>query len=70
MTAGRPTEYYAEAVAHGLAEYVANAKSQTYLPTVEELAVHLCVSGKTLYDRADPERVTVTTKNFLTSLSS
>ena len=54
MAAGRPTEYNAVTIAEGVAAYIASAKSQNYLPTVEGLAVHLCVARQTLYDWANP----------------
>lgn len=55
MTAGRPTEYDAEAISKGVEGYIDLCKSQSYLPTIEGLAVHLCVARQTLYDWADPK---------------
>ena len=55
MAGGRPTDYDAEEIANGVAAYIASAKSQNYLPTIEGLAVHLCVARQTLYDWANPK---------------
>jgi hypothetical protein len=53
MTTGRPTEYDAVKIAKATSKYIAACKSQFYLPTVEGLAVHLCVARQTLYDWAN-----------------
>lgn len=55
MTGGRPTEYKAETIAKQVERYIDLCKSQSFLPTIEGLAVHLCVARQTLYDWADPK---------------
>jgi hypothetical protein len=49
----RPAEYDAETIDHGVSAYVQLCKEQNYLPSIEGLAVHLCVARATLYDWAD-----------------
>jgi hypothetical protein len=51
----RPSEYEAEAIASGVSAYVALCKDNSYLPTIEGLAVHLGVARQTLYDWTDPK---------------
>jgi len=46
---GRPLEYEAVKIAKGVAAYITASKKQHYLPTIEGLAVHLCVARETLY---------------------
>lgn len=53
MSGGRPVEYNAVTIAKGVAKYVVDCKKQHYLPTIEGLAVHLCVARATLYVWAD-----------------
>src|SRR5690349_17952968 len=49
MTAGRPTEYDAERIGTQISNYFDDCKGNFYLPTVEGLAVHLCVARATIY---------------------
>lgn len=51
----RPTEYDTVTIAEGVSHYISAAKEQNYLPTVEGLAVHLCVARQTLYDWSNPQ---------------
>lgn len=55
MVMGRPTEYDADVIAKQVLTYTELCKQQFYLPTIEGLAVHLCVARQTLYDWADKE---------------
>ena len=55
MTTGRPPEYNADVIAKGVTKYVADCKKHNYLPTIEGLAVHLCVHRSTLYEWSDPK---------------
>jgi len=50
---GRPTEYEPGTVAKEVERYISFCKEQAYLPTVEGLAVHLCVARSTIYKWAD-----------------
>jgi hypothetical protein len=50
MAFGRPSTNDPAVHPAGVAAYVALCKQQTYLPTLEWLAVHLGVSRQTLYD--------------------
>ncbi len=52
MAIGRPTEYDATKIAKATNKYVEDCKRQYYLPTVEGLAVHLCVARSTIYEWA------------------
>jgi hypothetical protein len=49
MAAGRPTLYEPERVAREITAYLAECKAKFYLPTIEGLAVHLCVARSTIY---------------------
>jgi hypothetical protein len=49
MAAGRPSPYDASKVAKEVTKYIAECKGNQYLPTIEGLAVHLCVARSTLY---------------------
>ena len=53
MAAGRPTTYDAEKIALDVNEYVKDAHRKNFLPTVEGLAVHLCVGRATIYRWAE-----------------
>ena len=50
MAAGRPSEYEAERIGAEISRYIDLCKQQTYLPTVEGLAVHLSVGRTTIYE--------------------
>jgi hypothetical protein len=52
MAAGRPSQYDAVNVAKATSKYIEDCKHQFYLPTVEGLAVHLCVARSTIYEWA------------------
>jgi DNA-packaging protein gp3 len=52
MAAGRPSEYDPIKVAKATSKYIEDCKNQFYLPTVEGLAVHLCVARSTIYEWA------------------
>ena len=52
MAAGRPTLYESKRIAAEITAYLKECKSQFYLPTVEGLAVHLCVARSTIYQWA------------------
>jgi hypothetical protein len=54
MTLGAPPKYDAADIAQGVVAYTNLCKAQFYLPTIEGLAVHLCVARQTLYDWANP----------------
>lgn len=45
---GRPSDYDAKRVAAEITKYLSACKAHSYLPTVEGLAVHLCVGRSTL----------------------
>jgi hypothetical protein len=53
MALGRPTAYDPETISHEVERYVKLCKSESYLPTVEGLAVHLCVARSTIYKWAE-----------------
>ena len=49
MTAGRPPKYDAKRIGSQISKYLDVCKTNLYLPTVEGLAVHLCVARATIY---------------------
>src|SRR5882672_7876419 len=55
MKVGRPAGYEAERIAKDVSAYISECKEKYYLPTIEGLAVHLCVARSTLYEWADPK---------------
>lgn len=55
MAGGRPTEYDADKVGKAVGRYISDCKEKYYLPTVEGLAVELCVARSTLYAWSDPK---------------
>lgn len=50
MAGGRPPEYHADKIAKEVAHYIELCHEKQYLPTIEGLAVHLCVARSTLYE--------------------
>jgi hypothetical protein len=53
MAVGHPTDYEEAAVKKAVGKYVVDCKKQSFLPTIEGLAVHLNVARKTIYNWAD-----------------
>jgi hypothetical protein len=53
MAGGRPSPYVADEIAKGVTAYIESAHSDNFLPTVEGLAVHLCVARSTFYEWAE-----------------
>ena len=49
MTAGRRPKYDAKRIGSQISKYLDECRAHLYLPTVEGLAVHMCVGRATIY---------------------